>query len=72
MSEPNYVVVRPATDLPLGFLPESLDGTWFDVSQLPPGPGLTGIRMGSAVAVPTGRFEAREDGAVAEVYEVRP
>jgi len=27
---------------------------------------------GDGVAVPTGRFEVRDDGAVAEVYEVRP
>jgi hypothetical protein len=71
-TEPNYIVVRPAPDLPAGFLPEALNGIWFDLSQLPSDPGLTGVRMGAAVAVPSGRFEQREDGAVAEVYEVRP
>lgn len=70
--EPNYIVVRPAADLPRGFLPDSLDGVWFDVSMLPPGPNLAGVRMGMAVAVQSGRFESREDGTVAEVYEVRP
>ena len=64
----NYIVVRPATDLPPGFLPPEMDGRWFDVEQLPPAWG----DLGMAVAVPSGRFEVRDDGAVAEVYEVRP
>ncbi|MCP9947353.1 hypothetical protein [Actinomadura madurae] len=75
MAEPDYMVIRPAADLPDGFLPDGMDGKWFDRSQLPKGPGdghATTARMGGAVAVATGRFETREDGAVAEVYEVRP
>ncbi|PZG16486.1 hypothetical protein C1I95_17595 [Micromonospora craterilacus] len=63
--EPDYVVVRPHPDLPAGFLPPDLDGRWFDRSALRLG-------SGTAVAVPSGRFEVRDDGAVAEVYEVRP
>lgn len=75
-SEPNYVVVRPSPDLPPGFLPEHLDGKWFDISEMPfsfrePGEAAA-AGIGEAVSVPTGRFEYRDDGAVAEVYEVRP
>lgn len=73
--EPDYVVIRPAPDLPPGFLPSRLDGKWLDRSQLQPMPGEHGdaaaAGFGEGVAVPTGRFERREDGAVAEVYEVR-
>ena len=69
MNEPDYVVIRPAADLPEGFLPPSWDGKWFDRATLPEtyAPITTG-----GVAVPSGRFEVREDGAVAEVWEVRP
>lgn len=73
MAKPDYVVIRRSADLPPGFvLPRGLDGTWFDRAQAPlhslepqftPGPG-------QVVATPTGRFEVREDGAVAEVWEV--
>lgn len=70
--EPDHVVIRPAADLPAGFLPSRLDGLWLDragLSQV--GAGQTATQ-GGAVAVPSGRFESRDDGAVAEVYEVRP
>lgn len=72
MSEPDHVVIRPAADLPAGFLPAHLDGLWLDRSEVPFGPvGAPGGPR--AVAVPTGRFEARDsDGAVAEVFEVQP
>jgi hypothetical protein len=66
---PNYIVIRPAPDLPPGFLPSQLDGRWYDGNAIPHGARL---QVGGAVAVPTGRFEVRDDGAVAEVYEVRP
>ena len=69
---PDYIVVRVAPGARL-MVPPDLDGTWFDrqdipaVSPLaPPGPA------GGVVAVPTNRFEVRDDGAVAEVWEVRP
>ena len=76
--EANYIVLRRHPDLPEEFrLPDGYDGRWFDrrdialrrSEQLPPhlrdsGPG--------AVAVPTGRFEVRDDGAVAEVWEFQP
>jgi hypothetical protein len=72
MNEPDYIVIRPAPDLPPGFLPAREDGRWYDRDNIPYGPPA-GSSPGEAVAVPTGRFEVREyDGAVAEVYEVRP
>lgn len=66
---PDFVVIRPAPGLPPGFFPPELDGKWFDRESFP-------TRVGPPVEhavtpVPTGRFEYRDDGAVAEVYEVR-
>ena len=65
MSEPNYVVLRcPA-------IPR-LDGRWMDR-------GFIGVRMPwdeiypfAAVFEPTDEFERRDDGAVAQVYRLRP
>ena len=69
--EPDYVVIRASPDLPPGFLPERLDGMWFDRSTLPSRP--EDVDLPGGVAVPSGRFEVRDyDGAVAEVWEVRP
>jgi hypothetical protein len=68
-SESDYVVIRPAADLPEGFLPTSFDGLWIDRAQVP---RVATGELGTAVAVATGRFEVRDDGAVAEVFEVRP
>lgn len=67
---PDFIVIRPAPDLPPGFLPPHLDGRWFDTTEVPLSYAEPG--SGCAVAVPAGRFEVREDGAVAEVWEVRP
>jgi hypothetical protein len=75
--EPDYVVLRAASDLPEGFMSPRMEGRWLDRSELPPPPPPdwkppTDGSYGEAVAVPTGRFEIREwDGAVAEVFEVR-
>lgn len=69
MSEPDYIVIRPAPDLPPGFLPAHLDGRWYDREDIP---WRAGYGPNDAVAVPSGRFEVRDDGAVAEVYEIRP
>jgi hypothetical protein len=81
MSESDYVVVRRAPDLPAAFNTGDLDGKWFDRATLPirtedPEDRAERFRKSggtasSAVAVPTGRFEVRDDGAVAEVYEIR-
>ncbi|WP_413102249.1 hypothetical protein [Streptomyces sp. Inha503] len=74
MREPDYIVIRPATNLPPGFLSPHEDGRWYDASTMPEmvlGPLAPGETR--AVAVPTGRFEVRDhDGAVAEVWEVQP
>lgn len=73
MTEPDYIVIRPAADLPSGFLPDRLDGMWFDRTCIPKLPTPhTGWGRGEGVAVASGRFEVRDDGAVAEVWEVRP
>lgn len=83
----DYVVLRAHPDLPPGFLPPELEGRWYDLQRVPflpsdraageaPPPPALGGPVASygppAVAVPTGRFEVRDDGAVAEVWEVCP
>jgi hypothetical protein len=72
MTEPNYIVIRPASNLPPGLLPQREDGRWYDLTLMPSGPPIPSSGMTDVVAVPAGRFETREDGAVAEVWEVRP
>ena len=74
MSHPDFMVVRFAPGLPKDALPEQYDGLWFDVSRwvkddtLDPAHGhVRGHR-----AVLTDRLETREDGAVGQVWEVRP
>lgn len=66
---PDYVVIRATEDLPAGFLPRELEGRWFDLRGFPLS---LSDDPGTAVAIPSGRFEVRDDGAVAEVWEVRP
>jgi len=63
-----YIVLRPAPDLPPGFMPPRDDGLWIDR----PTQVSYSVHPGTAQAVPTGRCERREDGVLAEVYEVRP
>lgn len=77
--EPDYVVVRRGPDMPDEWLmPDGLEGKWFDRSAVPvaaPGAPRNAERhtTSSAMAAePTGRFEVRDDGAVAEVWELRP
>jgi hypothetical protein len=77
-----YIVIRAAANLPAGFLPEHLEGRWIDrpppapIDADPPdsyhGRETPFGRLGEAVAVATGRYERREDGALAEVFEVQP
>lgn len=71
MTEPafRYIVVRAHPDLPEGFLPPDMEGRWYDRDSIPEGVDWS---MGGAVAVATDRFERRDDGATARVYEVRP
>lgn len=72
MTQPayRYVVIRAAADLPRGFLPADQEGRWYDLDAVPKldGPWT----WHGAVAVATDRFERRDDGATARVYEVRP
>jgi hypothetical protein len=76
VNEPDYIVIRPAPDLPPGFLPDRENGRWYDRATMPVADEEQRmnalVRYGGGVAVATGRFEVRDDGAVAEVYEVRP
>jgi len=69
-----YVVVRPSAGLPVDYLPDHLDGKWYDMEDIPMDYGLRPAQPGQAtvLARPTGRFEYREDGQAAEVYEVSP
>lgn len=72
MSEPDYVVIRPAPGLPEGVVPPHWDGRWIDRATLPEVYVRPGAGMSTTTAVPTGRFEVRDyDGAVAEVFEVQ-
>ena len=69
MSLPDYIVIRRGAGLPESFHLGDLEGRWFDLRD----PRAWALEwVGEAVAVPTGRCEVRDDGAVAEVYEVRP
>ncbi len=66
---PEYAVIRVHPDMPLPW-PPNLDGWWYDMDRVPQGYGPAD--GGAWVAVPTDRFETREDGAVAQVWEIRP
>lgn len=72
MTEPDFIVIRPASDLAPGSIPAHLDGRWYDRSGIPPKGLAVGGQKGDLTARPTGRFEVRDsDGAVAEVWEIR-
>lgn len=70
--EPDWIVFRPAADVPSEAIPAGVDGFWLDRY----GFSASGSMLHSSGTLlryaPTGRFETREDGAVAEVFEVRP
>jgi hypothetical protein len=65
----NLVVLRHGLDVPDEYRAPHLEGRWVDLDTIPtplvPAPGAL------AVAEPTGEFEQRDDGAVAEVYRIR-
>lgn len=76
---PDYVVLRAGPDLPEGWMPDHLEGRWYDRNKVPfgaPNPDAPdappGASKTTAVAEPTGLLEVRDDGAVAEVWHVRP
>jgi hypothetical protein len=75
MSDADYVVLRGSPDRPEGWMPRDLDGRWYDLRDFPVLAG-GGWRpdhgQGKAAFMPTGRFEYRDDGAVAEVWEWKP
>jgi hypothetical protein len=82
--EADYVVIRLGDDIPAEWNIGDLDGKWFDRTAIPVGPSREARKAANArwreqggsisgvTASPTGRFEVREDGAVAEVFELLP
>ena len=65
---PDYIVLRHGPDVPERYWSISHEGLWIDRQSVRMGrPGI----VGQAVAEPTNRIEVREDGAVAEVWEIR-
>jgi hypothetical protein len=69
-----FVVIRAADTTSAQHLPPGMDGRWYARGQ------IGGQRVGSGVvsgvgvlatAVATDRYETREDGARAQVYEIR-
>jgi hypothetical protein len=69
--EPDYIVLRHGPDVPDEYRVERYEGRWLDrqgsvfrIAKIgEPGP--------VAIAEPSGRFEYRGGGAVAEVWEIR-
>ena len=61
-----YIVFRAAPGLPWNFMLEDMEGKWID---RPPSVALPPLPDADAHAVPTGRYERRDDGMLAEVYE---
>lgn len=73
--EPDLIVIRFAEGTEVDPYSRAWwNGRWIDRSSLPPPePGTEdgAVPDGYLFAEPTGRFEVRADGAVAEVFEVR-
>jgi hypothetical protein len=67
-----YAVIRAAPDLPAGFLPAWWEGRWYDLSSLVFAESSASLTYQTWTAVRTDRFERRDDGTTARVYEVRP
>lgn len=65
----DHIVFRHSPLIPRDQWVTSLEGRWEDKRTMP-------LHHSDAIpageAVPTGRFEFRDDGGVAEVYEIRP
>lgn len=73
LGSPDWIVIRPAASLRPGLL-EGLDGFWLDRRQLEDEDEINRVIEGDAGIVvsvrASGRFETRDDGAVAEIFEV--
>jgi len=69
VSESDYIVLRHGPDIPDEYRVERYEGRWYDRAVI----STSRISMGppQAIAEPAGRFEQRDDGAVAEVWEIR-
>lgn len=69
----DYVVLRHGPDIPEEYWSPRHEGLWMDRRGIrraaPTGP--LAASTGMAIAEPTNRFEIRDDGAVAEVWEIR-
>lgn len=71
---PDHVVLRHGPDIPEEYWAHHLEGRWYDIGSVPIGRARSGDvppEVGMAVAEPSGRLEVRDDGAVAEVWEIR-
>lgn len=71
---PDHVVLRHGPDIPEEYWARHLEGRWYDISAAPVGKtnaAMADPNVGAAIAEPTGRLEVRDDGAVAEVWEIR-
>lgn len=60
MADPDYIVVR-GTD-------SKFDGRWYDRATFRRAPIVESPVVASVTLRPTGEFEVREDGVVAEVW----
>lgn len=68
MTEPDYIVLRPGETFDGKDVPNGINGSWYDKSQIPV--YCDRIETTYWVAEPTNQFETRDDGAVAEIWEV--
>lgn len=70
MLEPDLIVLRPAPGLDPDSLPARLNGWWYDRSQIGYASRPVKLTGGTWTATPSGKFEVRDDGAVAEIWLV--
>lgn len=68
--EPDLIVLRPAPGLDPDSLSARLNCWWYDRSQFRPAAFLFNLDGSMWMATPSGQFEVRDDGAVAEVWLV--
>ena len=66
---PDYVVLRHSHDMPLEYWADRYEGYWYNLDSMPR--IIARLEPALAVAEPTGRLEFRDDGAAAEVWEIR-